>query len=149
MVQTNPEHAIIFIRVSFSFFFFLSQNIYFRVRYTKLSPQAKEEQAPGKKKESYDPTVYSTCPPCFFPRLPSNTHTNKTSIVDSFKHSPPTPSRHRPIFLLPLNKSSLFLGMNAASGEFPASEGSDSWLADDTPRLDDYLRGQVGALLWL
>lgn len=38
--------------------------------------------------------------------------------------------------------------MNAASGEFAASEESDSWLADDTPRLDDYLRGQVGALLW-
>lgn len=33
--------------------------------------------------------------------------------------------------------------MNAASGEFPTSEGSDSWPADDTPRLDDYLRGQV------
>lgn len=42
--------------------------------------------------------------------------------------------------------SSLVLGMNAESkeGGVPTSEASgDSWDADDTPRLDDYFRGQV------
>lgn len=39
--------------------------------------------------------------------------------------------------------SSHFLGMETVSGGVLKSEGSHSWRADDTPRLDDYLRGQV------